>query len=226
MGKRLAVLHTSFVFINVETMISDLFKELLPSVEILDFVDGQLLASVMQAGRVTDTAVRRMCHLAGAAEESGADLILSACSSLGPAIDVARRFVDTPIVKIDDAMARRAAEMAERVGVLATVPTTLGPTAALIGEQAAAMRKVVDVRTRLAEGAFPILMSGDRQRHDAMVTEAATALAGDVDVLVLAQASMTRLAPSLAQRTGLPVLSSPRLGIEDVRRLLEQMGDA
>jgi Asp/Glu/hydantoin racemase len=225
-GRKLAVLHTSFVFINVETMMNDLFAELLPSVEVRHFIDSQLLASVTQVGRVTDVAVRRLCHMAAAADESGADLILSACSSLGPAVDVARRLVDTPIMKIDDPMTERAVQMAARIGVLATVPTTLPPTVALLREKAAAQDKAIDVQPRLAEGAFDILMSGRRQRHDEMVTEAAMAVAGSVDVLVLAQASMTRLAPGLAERTGLPVLSSPRLAIEQVRRLLDQMGDA
>src|SRR5690606_24797688 len=137
-GRKLAVLHTSFVFIKVETMMNDLFAELLPSVEVMHFVDSQVLAAVMQAGRVTDAAVRRLCHLAQAADESGADLILSACSSVGPAMDVARRLVDTPIVKIDDAMAERVVEMAARIGVLATVATTLEPTVGLIREKAAA----------------------------------------------------------------------------------------
>lgn len=226
MGRKLAVLHTSFVFVNVETLINDLFREMLPDVEVVHFVDSSMLADVMKAGHVTDSAVRRMCHLARAAEDAGADLILSSCSSLGPATDVARRFCDTPIVKIDDAMAERAVQTAQRIGVLATVPTTLGPTVALIEEKAAAVAKPVTVRPRLAEGAFATLMSGHRDQHDGMVTSAAEALASDVDVLVLAQASMTRLAPALAERTGRPVLSSPRLCIEAIRRLLDQMGDA
>ncbi|MGQ9553535.1 MAG: aspartate/glutamate racemase family protein [Anaerolineae bacterium] len=222
MAKKLAVLHTSFVFINVETMMNDLFKEILKDTEVIHFVDSSLLAQVMAAGKVTDESVRRMTWLAKAAEESGADLILSACSSLGPAVDVARHLVKTPIIKIDDAMAQAAAEKANKVGVLATVPTTLAPTAELIREKAEGLGKPIEVSPKLCEGAFERLMAGQRESHDEMVLAGARELAPRVELIALAQASMTRLAPKLSQETGLPVLSSPRLGIEYITHLLEQ----
>lgn len=223
MPKRVGVLHTSFVFIKVETMINDLFQEIIPDVEILHFVDSEVLAAVQRAGKVTPEAVRRMTCLAQAAEAAGVDAIFSACSSLGPAVDIAALFVDKPLVKIDEAMAREAVRKGQRIGVLATVPTTLGPTADLIRQKAAEMGKEVEVFPRLSEGAFEVLMSGDRERHDRMVLEGALELAPKVDILTLAQASMTRLTPWLAQETGLEVLSSPRLGIEHLRDVLAQM---
>lgn len=221
MSKRLAVLHTSFVFINRETMLNDLLAELLSGTEIVHFVDSEVLAEVMEAGQVTDASVRRMYHLARAAEEASTDLILSSCSSLGPAVDAISPLIRVPIIKIDEAMAETAARKAEQIGVLATVATTLAPTSQLIRDKAADLEKGVQVTPRLAEGAFQALMSGERQRHDAMVKEAAADLARGVDILVLAQASMTRLAPELTEETGLEVLSSPRLGIEHVRRALQ-----
>ncbi len=45
-----------------------------------------------------------------------------------------------------------------------------------------------------------------------MVLHGARALATEVDVIVLAQASMARLAPAIAEAVGKPVLSSPRSG--------------
>jgi Asp/Glu/hydantoin racemase len=66
-------------------------------------------------------------------------------------------------------------------------------------------------------------MSGDRSRYDQMVTDGAKYLAPQVDLIVLAQASMSRLAPRLAEETGMQVLSSPRLAVEYVKSLLETM---
>jgi hypothetical protein len=114
------MLHTSFVFVTVEPIIKDLFAELLPDVKVIDFVDSDVLATVQREGTVSANSVRRMCHLAEAADDAGVDLIFSACSSLGPAIDVARPLVRVPIVKVDDAMARDAVSRAERIGVLAS----------------------------------------------------------------------------------------------------------
>ena len=45
----------------------------------------------------------------------------------------------------------------------------------------------------------------------------------DRDVIVLAQASMAHMEQPVSAHTGLPVLSSPRRCVEQVRRLLEQM---
>jgi len=213
---KIAVLHTSFVFVSVEPIINDLLAELIPDAEVIHFVDSDVLATVQRENGISDASAARMVHLAEAAEAAGADVIFSACSSLGPALDVAARHVHTPVLKIDEAMTRLAAESADRVGILATVPTTLAPTADLVAGHARRLGRDVAVTTRLAEGAFDTLMRGDRERHDAMVLEQAAALAAEVDLIVLAQASMSRLVGRIEEATGLRVLSSPRLGVADL----------
>lgn len=223
MTKRMAVLHTSFVFTNVEPVFKDLFKELIPDVEVIDFVDSHILADVRKVGHVQPRHIQRMCHMAQAAEAAGADLIFSACSSLGPSMDVARKLVNVPIIKIDDAMTQRAVELGSRIGVMATVPTTLQPTVDLLQQWAQAAGKPVEVKQYLCEGAFDVLMGGNRDRHDQMVLDGACELAPQVDLIVLAQASMSRLAPMLSEKTGIQVLSSPRLAAEYVKSQLDQM---
>ncbi|MGW3628071.1 aspartate/glutamate racemase family protein [Streptomyces sp. NPDC000880] len=219
-GPSIAVLHTSFVFVNVEPMIKDYIAELAPDAEVLHFVDSDVLATVMREGQISPASTQRMVHLAQAAEAAGADVIFSACSSLGPTIDVARRLVSVPIIKIDDAMTEAAVQAGDTIGVMATVPTTLPPTRALIEEKALAAGRAIKVTEHLCEGAFSVLMSGDRDRHDAMVLDGARALASQVDAIVLAQASMARLAPAIADAVGKPVLSSPRSGVENAVHVL------
>ena len=214
MPKKIAILHTSFVFVSVEPVINDLIAELIPDAEVMHFVDSDVLATVNREQGISPNSEARMTHLAQAAEAAGADIIFSACSSLGPAVDVAARSVRTPVVKIDEAMATRAASEGTRIGVLATVPTTLRPTSDLIQARADEMGRSVTLERRLCEGAFSALMSGDRDKHDAMVIEQATDLAEKVDIIVLAQASMSRLAGVLQEKTKMTVLSSPRIGVE------------
>ncbi|MFD1722265.1 aspartate/glutamate racemase family protein [Amnibacterium endophyticum] len=214
MTKKIAVLHTSFVFVQVEPIINDLIAELIPDAEVLHFVDSDVLATVVREQGISAKSEMRMVRLAEAAEAADADIIFSACSSLGPALDAASAAVAIPVVKIDDAMARRAAAEGRRIGVLATVPTTLQPTTDLIRAQADALDREIQVVQRLCEGAFDVLMGGDRARHDEIVVTQAVDLAAEVDLIVLAQASMNRLAPVLKDRTGLEVLSSPRMGVE------------
>ena len=209
MSKKIAILHTSFVFVSVEPVINDLIAELIPDAEVVHFVDSDVLATVVREQGISPQSEARMTHLAQAAEAAGADIIFSACSSLGPALDVAARNVHTPVVKIDEAMALQAARDGDRIGVLATVPTTLEPTSDLIQAAAEEIGRTVTIEQRLCEGAFSVLMSGDRQRHDDMIIEQAADLAEKVDFIVLAKASMSRLAGTLQEKTGKPVLSSP-----------------
>jgi hypothetical protein len=56
-----------------------------------------------------------------------------------------------------------------------------------------------------------------------MMCAAAQELAAKMEMLVLAQASMTPLGQRLEEETGLPVLTSPWLGIEYTKRVLDEL---
>jgi Asp/Glu/hydantoin racemase len=134
------------------------------------------------------------------------------CSSIGGATEEIAGKRGWPVVRIDEAMVDRALELGSRIGVVATLRSTLRPTVDLVRRRAGDRR--VGVREALAEGAFTALKAGDRDRHDELVRAALRDLIGTVDVIVLAQASMARVADSLgpaASRT--PILASPELGV-------------
>lgn len=222
MKYRVALLHTSMVFFERERLLFELWDEYLPEAERINIVEDKMLADVMGRGSISPETTQRMCLYVLAAEAMGVDAIFSTCSSLGPTIDVARALVATPIVKIDDGMAEAAAGQGKRIAVLATVPTTLGPTIDLISQKAHEQGRQVQTRRGLSEGAFDLLMAGDKDAHDQQVIENAKTLAEWADLLVLAQCSMARLAPSLEEATQLPVLSSPKLGILHLRKVLTE----
>jgi Asp/Glu/hydantoin racemase len=223
MNKTLALIHTSFVFLNVETSLMKMLSETLPDVRFINIVDDSLLADVMRKGKVTPAITRRMRHYVLAAEQTGAQAILSLCSTMGDTIDVTRKLVSIPIMKIDEAMAEKAVAEGEKIGVLATVSTTLDPTIRLIHSKGGDINKQVKTERLLCEGAFEILMSGDNAKHDQMVMEKASSSAQRVDVFVLAQASMARLESQISQKVGKPVFSSPRLCVERVKQMLERL---
>jgi len=217
----LALIHTSQVFLTVETMMKQMFAEIMPDVRLINIMDDSLLPDVMAEKKISKEVTKRMCFYIMAAEATGADAVLSLCSSLGPTIDVARSFVNIPVIKIDDAHTEKAVREATNIGVMATVSTTLGPTVDLINHKALAANKKVEIYQSLASAAFDALMHGDSREHDAMVLDAARDLAPKVDLILFAQASMTRLAEPVAQATGLVVLTSPRLAIEHTKRVLD-----
>ena len=152
---------------------------------------------------------------------SGAELILNTCSSIGDAVYGAREFMPIPIVRIDEAMTRKAIAMADSIAVLATLSTTLNPTLQLIERCAKEMGKSVKTVSALAEGAFPAITQGDTETHDRLIAETAKRVSNTCDVLLLAQGSMARMEFPLQEMTGKTVFSSPRLGVEMVRDLLE-----
>ena len=65
------------------------------------------------------------------------------------------------------------------------------------------------------------LQAGDRDRHDELVRDGVRTLVGEVDAIVLAQASMARVVDTMADdERPVPVLSSPRLGVKRAAELL------
>jgi alkanesulfonate monooxygenase SsuD/methylene tetrahydromethanopterin reductase-like flavin-dependent oxidoreductase (luciferase family) len=128
---------------------------------------------------------------------------------------------DRRVIRVDAAMAEQAVRQGARIGVLATLSTTLAPTSDLVRRKAREAGREVDIVDRLCAGAFEALMGGDPAMHDRVVGQALTQLARDVDVIVLAQASIARVLAGLpAGAVTKPVLSSPELGVMRVRDML------
>jgi Asp/Glu/hydantoin racemase len=213
----IVVIHTGPVTVQP---IKDQFKELLPDARVINIVDDSLLNDVRSAGHLTPEVTSRIYSYMSNAQAMGADIILNACSSVGEATDRLRDMIRTPIVKIDEAMAQEASRIGSRIGVVATVKTTLEPTVRLIQKKATEHGRSVTVVERIAEGAFDALLSGDGERHDEILKHTIVDLMELVDVVVLAQVSMARLVPALGATKRVPVLSSPRSGVEAVKRAL------
>lgn len=216
------IVHTSFVSVDDLTV---LFKEIGPEIQVRHIVDDSLLPEVLANGGVTNAVRSRICAYYRAAEESGADLVFNQCSSVGEAADVAAQLISTPVVKVDQSMARVACEAGTRIAVAATLKTTLGPTCRLVESTAQAMGKEITIEPLLIDGAFDQLISGNRAKHNEMVLAAIRGVLSSVDVVVCAQGSMVAILPELGE-TAVPVLTSPKLGVihavEELRKIVEQ----
>jgi len=214
--KTLALLHTTPL--TVASM-KALAAERAPGVRVVNILDDSLLPDVMQAGGVTPGVQDRVVTYATTAEASGADAIMCCCSSIGEAVEAARDRVRVPFLRIDEPMAQRAVQAGPRVGVIATVRTTLEPTANLIARAARDAQRDVRVERVVVQGAYEALMAGQGQQHDDLVLAALQDLASRSDVIVLAQASMARLKDRLPAG-GPPLLSSPESGLERALEVL------
>ena len=206
-----------------EKVFGDLCAEVMPDVSPRHVVEEGLLQDTIAAGQLTDDVRERFRARARALRQEGADVIMFTCSSVGPSTEGLSDELGIPVLRVDEAMAERAVALGPRIGVAATLPTTLGPTAELIQRAAERAGREVVVTTELAEGAFQELQAGRGDRHDALVMTTLQGLAARVDVIVLAQASMARAlggAETLdVSGRAVPVLTSPRLGVERLREV-------
>jgi Asp/Glu/hydantoin racemase len=140
--------------------------------------------------------------------------LLVSCSSIGEAATAAQDFVSIPVLRIDTPMAELAVASGDRIGVLATVVATLGPTTRLVQDAAKKQNKKPTITARKVDGAFDALRAGDRAMHDSLVLAAFSELAAESDVVVLAQASMARVIEQTQGQPGGPiVLASPDSGM-------------
>lgn len=216
--KTVYAIHTGPVLVDP---IRSLVKELLPGVRLVNVVDDGMLAELREAGGLTPGVSRRLIGYGMLAAGAGADAILSCCSSVGEATEMLARIVNIPVIRIDDAMARQAVEAGSRIAVIATLATTLEPTRNLIARRAAERQREVTIASYVVEGAFDALIGGDGAKHDERVKAVIDQAASENDVVVLAQGSMARLAAARQGASKVPVLTSPRAGVESLRKHLK-----
>lgn len=214
---KLAIIHTTPATVEA---LKALALEILPGIEVINFVDDSILPQLAQNdGNLAEVETRLVAYAAFAAQ-AGADIILEACSSVGEVVPAMRKAVRIPVVRIDEAMAEAAVRRSTRLGVAATLATTLGPTTRLLQEKSAALGRQVAIQPVLIEGAFQKLAAGDREGHDALLVSALASLAETQEVVVLAQASMARVIPNLPGIFQSKLLTSPRYGMKQVKDVL------
>jgi Asp/Glu/hydantoin racemase len=216
--KTLGLIHTSATLIPV---FQQLCQQLLPGVNTFNIVDDSLVKNIIARGEVTPAIYKRVADYVASAEDSGADYILVTCSSIGAAVEKAAESANIPVLRVDEPMADLAVKTGKRIGVIATLQTTLLPTSDLVQRRAALAGKDIELTSRLCEGAFDALMGGDGAKHDKIVAEALRELSKEVDVILLAQASMARVVDNISEQDKIvPILASPPNAIKYLASVL------
>ena len=215
---RVGVVHT-FLY-SVEDLKAQ-FREQLPEAEMINIIDDSLLEEALANGAVTPAIISRMCDYYQNLQALGCVCALNQCSSVGEASDIAGKTVSMPIFKIDRPMARKAAELGEKIAVIATACSTVEPSSRLVESEAARLGRRVQVDRCFVEGAYECLLkTGDKQKHNEMVVAKVEEAAKDHDVIVLAQGSMYHLIPLLSH-IQVPVLTSLETGVAQLRKYLD-----
>lgn len=217
--KKIVVIYTSMGGL-IKTM-SGLLKEATEDTQIINIADDSLINEVIADGCVTECVKERMKHYFFAADALEPELIISACSSVGAVAEELSELVSAPVLRIDKPMIDAALEKGSRIGVLASLGTTVEPTCDYVKRLAARKGKTVEILPRVAQGAYEANSADNAKLHDELIIHAADELSAEADVIILAQGSMARMEKVLSERLNMPVFSSPALCAERAAAFLQ-----
>ena len=218
-GRKLGVIHASLISTRA---VQKYIDEILPGVEVVHWVDDTIQNTnfACEPGTIPKKNLYKFVQAAMSQEEYGVDLILLACSTFNRAVEVARPMISTPMLQIDRPMMDLAVHAGKRIGLLATVPTTVPASERLLKLAADEAGKTIEIRTRLCGEAFQMLKAGHPEKHNDMLLAEIETLSKEVDAIVLAQVSMTALEPHLKQMN-VPIYNSGRTAFNRIREMME-----
>jgi len=192
--------------------------------KLINIIDDSLIHTVIRDGEVPSRTVRRVVDLCEALILAGADVVVETCSSIGEAAEIANRQLDRPVLRIDQGMAEEAVTGYRKIGVLASLATTLAPTVSCVERTAQRLGREVEVESLVAEGAFGRWIAGEAEAHDDLLVEAARSRLAGCEVILLAQVSMIRVQERMARETGKPVFASPGWCAKQIRGMFAGKG--
>ncbi len=220
-GKTLGIIHAAFI---THQMVQKYIKEFIPEVTVAHAGDDtiQMKNNEAQVGTIPKVNYFKFVTLANFLKEGGVDAILLACSTFNRAVDHAQSLIDIPMMQIDRPMMDLAVQDGRKIGLLATLPSTVPSSERLLMKAAKEAGKEIEVKTVLSSNAFEALLDQNIALHNEILLTEIEKLSGDVDAIVLAQLSMSALEPELSG-IKVPVYNSGRTGFANVRKVLENL---
>jgi hypothetical protein len=216
MEATLTFLHTSPAHIE---RFQALATQLAPGIPVHHLVDESLLQEARETGITLELAQRVQAILAEAGQ--AANVILCTCSTIGGCAEEMGQLTGSRVIRVDRPMAEKAVSLGRRLILAATLASTLEPTRALLLEAAQEAGQTVEIIDLLCDSAWAKFEQGDQEGYLQEIAASLREAAPTGDVIVLAQASMAGAA-DLCPDLPIPILSSPRLGVEAA---LRAMGD-
>ena len=205
----LVLIHTTAG--NIDAF-EELLNEIAPEIPTRYVLRDDLFTAAFAAGQLTDDIRTQTTDALKEIASENAGLVMCTCSTIGPGADDANLDAAVPVLRVDRPMMEEALKAGERIAVCATFSTTMTPTLDLLRRCARQVGKTPEIQEHLFEDALPAFKAGDMSTYMDIISEGLKQASKNVDVIVLAQASMV---PALSRIDTLPVpiLSSPRSGI-------------
>jgi len=185
------LLHTSEVH---RPVFDDLVAEIDPRSRLVTLVDEALLDRARRFGLADPALVDAMRKRLDELADRDARSIVCTCSTIGGLAESIGAGLAVDVVRVDRAMAERAAAIGGSIVALAALESTVATTCDLIESVALSRGARVAVEARLVVGAWERFEAGDVAGYHALVADAVARVGNEADVVVLAQASMAQAA--------------------------------
>jgi Asp/Glu/hydantoin racemase len=208
-GKTVGIIHAALIS---SKSVQKFIDEILPEVTIVHLVDDTIQNTnfACEPGVIPKQNYFKFAQYAHNLEVQGVDLIILACSTFNRAVEHARPMMDL------------AVQHGNKIGLIATVPTTIPASERLLKLAASEAGKEIEVTTILCTEAFKAILAGDIEKHNEILVKEIEKLSETVSAIVLAQVSMSALEPHL-KNTKVPVYNSGRTGFDKAREILESL---
>ena len=216
--KHIVLLHTAqSMFLSFEKRLREALSV---EVKIDTILDTFLSNNPNEILEFSTNNLNRLYLTLKSAEMTGADMIVIVCSTLSPHVKVLESFFKIPLVTIDCQLGQEAIKYGDDIMVLTSAQSAAQPTADILYHAAAEHDRTLNIDMKYNLEAFHAMMRGDMQTHDDLMISTS----GDIsnkNVIVLGQGSLEHLAQRVAVASGLPVVSSPALCIQVIKKIIE-----
>lgn len=206
---KIAAIHATM---NAVKPLQDAFQTVNPEMEIVNFVNEELLRHANQVNGVDAWGVRNFLRLVMQAAEADVQGILIACSLYGYYQDTCRLLTDKELITIDTPMIQEAVAKGNKIGVIATTASAGPAEVKKVCEEAARTHKIVKTELRVVTEAMTCLKAGNQEGHNRLIRKAGKELVeSGCDIVILSQITMA-CAQTGMREFPVPVLTSPDSG--------------
>ena len=203
---KIGCVHTGF---PMAQRVNDAIRELSDDCTFVNVADDGVLAQIRSDGCITDASRERVFCMLKDMELAGSDLVLATCSSIGGVTDEYAKTASVPVLRIDEPMAAEAVKKGEKVVVVGTNQSTIGPSCEIVERKGAEAGKTVSTYPLVLDQLFPIMKAESKEAAVKYAAEEITKVSGGAcDVIMLAQASLTSFREDIEAAMNVPVLAS------------------
>lgn len=196
---KIALIHATTTALNP---IEKAFQTVEPDLELLHFMDTNLLALMEKSGTLTPEIIRRFSLLVNLAYDAGVSCIQLTCSAFNDITSILQPLYPVKLFRSDEAMLDEALQY-NSIGLISTVKETP------IALQNYLRDKNPDciVESIVDPGIIHLLSQGKRTEHDERVKMMVEQIDGRTEVIVLSQYSMEHVAKLV--NPSVPILTAP-----------------